>query len=377
MKSECRVYIAITLSACIILAGCQKEAIRIDIDAKLEQLYITGNLPSLSTCIFNEDGIQWQRHLGYADQEKRIEVDGETMYHIGSISKLFIVTAIMQLEEQGLLHLDEDINNYLPILFRHPQFPDIPITARMLLTHTSGLSKPGMFNSQNGMWNPFEADMGPPPSEWVPQYLITNGGNFDSHLWQLTEPGTFENYSNIGTCVAAYIVEELSGQDFRTYCKEHIFIPLNMHSTSYNYADLDRDGIALLYDKQGKASTHFDNRVYAAGGIKSTLEDLSYFALCYLNDGTYDGTRIIHEASVRSALEIQNMASGKCLLWNEYLGGWYGHTGGLELGTATTLFIHPDTKIGFIIFTNTHDGIVNPGGEIFWLIKNKTSEYLK
>lgn len=375
MNNNINIYIAIALSISLLLYGCHKEITKKNLDAEIEQVYNNSNLPSLSACIFKENGIKWEKYLGYADLAKGIEASEETVYHIGSITKLFIVTAIMQLEEQGKLDLDEDINTYVPINFRHPDFPEIPITTRMLLTHTAGIVKPRTYNSLNGMWNLFDPDMGPPPSEWVPQYLIPDGINYDANLWLLNRPGEYEIYSNIGACVAAYIVEELTQKNFREYCKENIFIPLEMNSTSYNYADLEWDKIAIMYDKSGYGSEYLDNRVYASGGAKSTLEDLSHFAICYMNKGVYNGTRILKDESVNKILDIQNQASGKCLIWNIYFGDWYGHTGALELGTSTTLTIHVESKTGLIIFTNALEGTVNPGGEIYWLIRQKANEY--
>ena len=362
--------------AIILLFGCRKEEIANDVDIEIEKVFENSNLPSLSACIFTENGIEWSKYLGFANLENGVKANEETIYHIGSISKLFVVTAIMQLAEQGKLDIDEDINNYLPFNIMHPDFPDIPLTTRMLLTHTAGLVKPGTYNSQNGMWNQFPPDMGPPPSEWVPQYLIQGTTDYDPNLWILIQPGEYEVYSNIGICVAASIVEELTQQNFREYCKENIFIPLEMNSTSYNYADLDWGRIAIMYNKNGYGNTYLDNRVNAAGGAKSTPKDLSHFAICYMNKGIYNGTRILTEESVNIILEIQNEASGKCLIWNTYHGNWYGHTGGLELGTSTTLTIQPERKTGLIIFTNAHEGIVNPGGEIYWLIRNKANKYM-
>jgi len=359
------------------LSRCEKEVLKHDIETEIQQLIEENNLPSVSACIIKDDTIVWSQNVGYRDKENDIEVDDETIYHIGSISKLFIVTAIMQLEEEGKIDLDEDINNYLPIVFRHPDFPGIPITTSLLLTHTAGLSWPQSYDGEKGMWNQFEPDQGPPPSEWVPRFLIPSGDHYDADLWKPINPGSYEFYSNIGSCVLAYIVEEISGQNFRAYCKDHIFTPLNMLRTSYNYADLDRDKIAVMYSAQNTGSDYFDNRVYAAGGLKTSVQDLSRFAISYMNKGVLNGRRILRERTVDKILEIQNHASGRCLIWKAFFDEWFGHTGGLLLGTATTLVIHPKSRTGIVIFTNTHSTLVLPGGEIFWLVKQKANEYIE
>lgn len=348
-----------------------------DTEVELQRIMQENNLPSLTACVVKNDSIVWSQTYGYSDIDNQKNATEETIYHIGSISKLFVVTAIMQLEEQGKISLDEDINTYLPLVLRHPDFPDIPITTRMLLTHRAGLSWPQSYDGEQGMWNQFELDQAPPPSEWAPQFLIPSGVNYDPNLWKPIKPGDYEFYSNIGICIVAYIVEQISEKDFREYCKQHIFIPLSMNNTSYNYADLNRDNIAVLYDQQNKPSYYFDNRVYASGGVKTTVQDLSRFAICYMNKGLLNGNHILKGSTIDKILEIQNQASGRCLAWKAFLGNWFGHTGGLLLGTATTLEIHPKSRTAIIIFTNTHSGLVVPGGDIFWLIKQKANEYIE
>ncbi len=376
MNFKLRVYYLIGAMFSVVLTSCNSDVVSKDLDLELQALISQHDLPSLSACIFKEGKIIWLKTYGLADKERAIEVDEGTIYHLGSISKLFVVTAVMQLEEQGVLDLDEDISSYLPENFRHPQFPDIPISTRMLLTHTAGLSWPQSYDAFNGMWDQFDPDQGPTPSQWVPEYLIPSGANYDAALWKLIEPGTYEFYSNIGTCVAAYVVEQISSLHFRDYCKTHIFDPLGMSNTSYNYSDLKWDKIATMYDKQNRGSHYFDIRVYAASGAKSTLQDLSVFATCYLAKGLFLNHRMLSETSIDKILEIQNPASGKCLIWDAYLDDWYGHTGGLILGTATTLAIHPKSKTGFLIFTNSHSGVVHPGGSIYNLVREKAYEFM-
>lgn len=370
-------HIAFLFTITILLTSCEKDLRQPDTEDEMQQLMLENNLPSLTACVIKNDSIVWSQTYGYSDIENQINASEKTIYHIGSISKLFIVTAIMQLEEQGKVDLDEDISSYLSLVFRHPIYPDIPITTRMLLTHTAGLSWPQSYDGEQGMWNQFEPDHGPSPSEWVPQFLVPSGVHYDSHLWKPIKPGDYEFYSNIGICIVAYIIEQISGQNYREYCKQYIFVPLNMHNTSYNYADLNLDHIAVLYDYNKRPTNYFDNRVYAASGVKTTVQDLSRFAICYMNKGLLNNHRILKESTIDKILEIQNQTSGSCLVWKASFGDWFGHTGGLILGTSTSLEIHHRSKTGIIIFTNAHSGLVLPGGEIFELIKQKANLYIE
>jgi CubicO group peptidase (beta-lactamase class C family) len=324
--------------------------------------------------VIKNNEIVWERSYGFSDIENQVEASNETIYHVASVSKLFIATAIMQLEEQGLIDIHSDINNYIPISIRNPYFPEIPITIKMLLMHTSGIAWPQTYQEALGIWEHFEPDQAPPPSVWVPKFMIPSGEFYNPLIWKNTEPGTFELYSNIGSNVLAYIVENITQQNFREYCMEHIFVPLNMHQTSYNYEDLNLGNIAVLYHDNSTIQEPFDDRIYASGGLKTSLQDLSRFLIAYLNKGELDGKRILKTSTVDKLLELQNPTSGVCLIWRASLGGWVGHTGGM-VGTAAIAEIHPDTKRGLIIFCNKHTNAVYQGHEIYGLVRQKANEF--
>jgi len=364
------------LAATVFLYSCEKDVPKHDIDVEIQKVMAEYDLPSVSACVIKDNAIVWTQSYGYSDKENQIEPTDETIYHVASISKLFIATAIMQLAEQGKLNIDEDINNYIPISIRNPHFPETSITAGILLTHTSGIAWPQTYQEALSLWEHFEADQAPQPSEWVPQFLISSGEYYNRYIWKNTKPGTFELYSNIGSNVLAYMVEQISGQNFRDYCMDHIFIPLNMPNTSYNYADLDLSKIAKLYNKNNSIQEHFDDRIYASGGLKTTIQDLSRFMITYINKGELDGQRILQENTVKKMLEIQNETSGICLLWRASLGDWVGHTGGM-VGTATITEMHPESKTGLIIFCNKHSNAVYQGHDIYGLVKQKANEFIK
>ena len=367
--------IFVLIATLLFVFGCEKEVPSHDIDIEIQRVMTELDLPSISACVVKNNSIVWANSYGYSNRETQTEATDETIYHIASISKLFIVTAIMQLEEQGKINIDTDVSTYLPITFRNPHFPDIPITARILLTHTSGLAWPQTIHEAQGIWEQFEPDQAPPPSEWVPQFLVPGGEYYNPLVWKNTEPGSFELYSNIGSNVLAYIVEQVSGTDFREYCMDHIFKTIDMQHTSYNYADLDADQIAVLYNVNNTVKPPFDDRIYASGGLKTTVQDLSRFLIAYMNGGAINGQRILQEETIQKILKMQNEISGRNLIWKASFGDWIGHTGGID-GAATVAEIHPDSKTGFIIFCNKHSSTVYHGKQIYSLVKQKANEYL-
>ena len=109
----------------------------LDLDSEIRKEMTDHKIPSMAACIIKANEIVWKRAYGYADIDSNIQATSETIYLLASVSKLVVVTAVMQLAELGFIDIDEDINNYLPFNVWNPNYPDQKITARMLLTHTS------------------------------------------------------------------------------------------------------------------------------------------------------------------------------------------------------------------------------------------------
>lgn len=372
--NEVKYKVALLLAMASMCWACQKEVPQRDIEAEILHYMEVYDLPSLSAAVIKGDEVVWQVAYGYADIYDKEPVNMESIYHIASISKLFIATAIMQLEEQGKVNLDSDINFYLPVDIRNPYYPETPITLRMLMTHTAGIAWPQYYIEAKDLWEHFPPDSAPYPSEWVPQFLVPDGEQYNHWLWKNTEPGSFEYYSNVGSNVVAYVVEQVSGLDFRTYCKENIFLPLGMNNSSFNVFDLEYEKIVQLYLPNNVSIGFYDDRLFASGGMKTSVTDLSNFLRAYLNKGTYQGFNLLKPETINKMMELHNPTSGTCLLWHASVGGWYGHTGGTET-VATSTDLHPDDQLAIIVFTNKHNSTVYPGHEIYGLVRQKANDY--
>ena len=169
-------------------------------DKKIELFMTLAKFPSLSACIINGDEVTWSNEYGFYDLENKKSATENTIYNMGSISKTITGTALMQLWEQGLFDLDEDVNNYLPFSLRNSNFPDDPITFRMLLTHSSSLNTE---SGQAGLiysWTNFSAD--PPfegyPYPWLEEHLTPGGKWYYSGRWSSTyRPGDFNMYAKV------------------------------------------------------------------------------------------------------------------------------------------------------------------------------------
>lgn len=344
-----------------------------DFDGEIQKEMTQNQIPSLSACVIKDDRIVWQKHYGNSAVSNSTP-DSESIYPIASVSKTIIVTAVMLLYEQGLINLDADINDYLPFSLRNPNYPDQIITIRHLLTHTSGLAWPVDDYEVPGFYDYHPYDSAPPLNEWIPEYVLPNGNHYVNAVWKNTVPGERELYSNIGTAILGYIVEIVSGTDFNSYCRQNIFEPLEMHSTSYAYSDLDMDKVVNIYLGNYQRIEYYRQLHFPAESFKTTIEDYSHLLIAYMNMGIYNGTRILQESTIIQILQVNNPASGVCLIWNKSLGDWYGHSGG-EPGVGSQVEFHPENKVSLMIFSNKRNSSVYIGNKIHAMVRRIASNY--
>jgi CubicO group peptidase (beta-lactamase class C family) len=242
----------------------------------------TGDIAGAVVVVVKDGQVLLQKGYGYADLAKRTPVDPEKhLFRPGSISKLFTWTAVMQLVEQGKLDLDADLNQYID--FKVPPRDGKPATLRQVMTHTAGFEEQirGLISS-----NPDElVPLGQALKRWVPERIHT--------------PGTTPAYSNYATAMAGYIVERVSGEPFDDYIDRHIFKPLGMTHSSFRQPLPAR----LLADmsKGYKRASDGEPRDYEfislapAGSLASTGPDMAKFMIAHLQDGAYNGARILRE----------------------------------------------------------------------------------
>jgi CubicO group peptidase (beta-lactamase class C family) len=314
------------------------------------------SIPGLSAVIVNKNGIVWENNYGYRGLGNSLPVTEETLFSIGSVSKLITATAIMILEDNGDLDLETDINNYLPFSVRHPDYNDTAITVRMLLSHSSAI-----ISDRNKMIET--------PELWD-LWQIGDSYNMDMHLLEeyLTpgeiyyekdknfadfKPGTDFVYSNIGTALLAFIVEEISGTDFPTYCQTNIFDPLLMEG-SWFYSQVDPANLAFSYSTDLKLLNFEKMFDWPAGSYVISAHDFSKFMQLFLNNGSINGTKILKPETVEKMLTAQN--DGYALQW-EYPG--YTIAGRDVIGKkgdlpGQTSFTYMDRTTGeaVILFTN-------------------------
>jgi CubicO group peptidase (beta-lactamase class C family) len=358
-------------------------------DQKVSLLMRIIGYPSLSTCIIKDDQIIWSKGYGYFNRYERKPATIDTIYCLASITKTITGTALMQLYDQGLFGLDDDINAFLPFELRNPNFPDDPITFRMLLSHTSSLNK----NTQSQyFWTNFSGD--PPfdffPEPYLREFLLPGGRYYDSSIWSSEyRPGEYAMYASVGFDLISYLVGIISGEPFIEYCDNYIFYPLDMKYTGFNLSRFDIDQVAIPYQRfigrylrinemgfmfGNRTDQYWRMRFYPAAGLYSTVSDLSHFLIAHMNDGVYNGTRILEKETVELMHEIQlgNQIGYGLAWWNENIRGIYvtGHGGDLP-GVGTYMLYNQTENIGVIYLANGSPGFFSPFGgwyPIIWIL---------
>jgi CubicO group peptidase (beta-lactamase class C family) len=311
----------------------------------------TNPFPGAAISVVKDGQISFQKGYGYADLEKQMPVDpSTTIFRIGSTTKLFTWTAVMQLVEQGKLDLEKDINSYLD--FQIPRTFPQPITLKNLLTHTPG------FEERNDGQSAIRAE----DMESLGAYLRT-------HIpARVFPPGKIAAYSNYGAALAGYIVERASGVPFSEYVEKHIFTPLGMtHSTLRQPlpAELASDlSNGYTYAQGTYTKVGFEYAVvYPAGAASSTATDMTRFMLAHLQNGRLGDSRILqaetakqmHSQLFTADPRLPGMAHG--FMENSINGHRIISHGGDTLFFHSNLWLIPDQNTGIFVTTNGTGGV--------------------
>lgn len=242
--------------------------------------------------VVKDDATVFQKGYGWANLEERVPASAEgSLFRIASISKTFIWTAIMQLEEQGKLSLDDDVNHHLTTL-QIPDTFDEPIRIRHLMSHTPGLEDLAVGMAARTL------DQKLPLREYLAQHMPT----------RVRPAGSQASYSNWGTSLAGLIVENISGLSWQDYVDQHVLQPLAMSSTNTHTqmaADL-RARHAASYTWGGgrfeaKPFTFLNDE--PAGSMSTTAADMARFMRAHLNFGVLGEQRILAEGTARRMRE--------------------------------------------------------------------------
>ena len=230
----------------------------------------SGKAGSATVAIMENSKIVYSEGFGMADREKSMPVDHNTMFNIGSISKVYVATAIMLLVDDGKVKLDSPVVQYLPdFTMADQRYKDI--TVRMLLNHTGGFPGGTMANSFGFEHN---AD--------VFKDTIQNL----SRSYLKHAPGAMSPYCNEGFTLAEIIVERVSGKKYVDFLTERVFNPLDLNYTGLSVGEEPGKTSAAYYRPDTAAREPLEVvSVLGAGGLAATSEDLCRFVDTFSGKG--------------------------------------------------------------------------------------------
>mgnify|MGYP001792275842 CR=1 FL=1 len=325
----------------------------------LEKVLDDSNFPGISVSVMTPDGTTWTQAQGVSDLELQTPLTPDDRFVIGSITKLFTATTVLQLAEEGTLGLDDRMGQWLPdIAARIPHGDRISI--RQLLGHTSGIR----YYDEDAM-AAIDANPELALQEWTPEDFIAL--IYDQE--PLGEPGQFA-YSNTNYELLGHIIEAATDNSLESLLHTRIFEPLGLQDTFYalpenipggyvkSYQDLDQDGVLENLLSQVHPSLSVKE---ASGGIVSTPMDLTDFA-----QALFSGELLAPE-SLQAMLETRNpfddIEYGLGVMYDELpmVGRLQGHDGAQDIfGWRANLYHLPDLNMTVAITANSYSKEADP-----------------
>ncbi|HLP98905.1 MAG TPA: serine hydrolase domain-containing protein [Sideroxyarcus sp.] len=318
--------------------GYTKQYISWLIEQEMDDADITG----MSIALVDDQQVVWAQGFGYADKAAGIKATPDTVYHLGSIAKVFTATAAMQLAEQGKLGLDQPLQRYLPEFSIKSRYGDTSgITPRNIMTHHSGLP---------GYWVRGMSDRHPTPFE--EQVTAVR----DEYV--ATPPGTVFAYSNLGVSLLGAAIGEVSGDCYAGYMNRYLLQPLGMMRSEF------APRIPGKAYKDGKEVEAIPLRDLPSSSLLSSANDMTHFMRMLFADGHYDGRQIVRPESLREMFKVQNanvpldfdfkMGLGWMLSGVDVPGaGTVASHGGTTLNYHTMLAVLPEHKLGVVVLSNS------------------------
>ena len=257
-----------------------------------------------SFLVAHKGEIIYRKAFGYADLESKQLFTTDELCMIASVSKPFLATVLMVLVEQGKVKLEDPVEKYLPEFkgkrVEGSKSPARPMTVRHLLSHTAGFwGNEGITPEKMDLIRNFERSLAEAVKDIAEYDLVY-------------EPGTKYQYSGSGYCVAGRVAEVALDQSLEEIAQDALFRPLGLNRTTYLPSKEARKTVPARYLRQkGKlqkqpSMAEIELRFILPGGsLFTTLDELAVFAQMHLNNGVYNGKRILSEASVTEMRRLQ------------------------------------------------------------------------
>ena len=332
------------------------DKIKLWLDERLPALLAEHQVPGAAVAVLADDEII-DAAAGVLNTATGVEATADSVFQVGSITKVWTATLVMQLVDEGLVELDAPVRRYLPEFALADEAAAAAITVRQMLCHTSGFE--GDIFTDTG-----------PGDDCVEKYVATLG-----EVGQLFPPGERFSYNNAAFCVLGRLVEVVRGKIFDACVRDHLFTPLGLThaANNANEAILYRAAVGHLQPtpdappQPAPIWSLMRSNVAAGAMLAMRPRDLIAFAQMHLRGGTAaDGTAVLSPESVK-AMQQRQVELPKLAVMGEAWGlgwelfGWpggpvVGHDGN-TIGQAAFLRVVPDQGVAIALLTNGGDPI--------------------
>ncbi len=376
-------------------------------------------VPGIGVMVYKNGEEAYENFFGnavidYNNPQNNKPFTRDTRFRLASVSKQFTMFTIMQLVEKGKIDLDADASKYLGFTLRNPNYPDTPITVRMLAAHISSLRDGNCYSV--------------PPDKSIKECFEPTGRYYENgeHFAPKGQaPGKYFSYCNLNYGVLGTIIERVTGERFDKYQKNHILKQLDIkggyspgeftakelatvgtiyrkrdkygkwdengpwHATKDNYGNIapDRETVTLPVPYADNYSLTRNMKNYKVGtnatvfspqgGLRISAEELSHALVMLMNGGTYKNRRVLKPESVAQMIdkvwvydenkkngntyggvmlsyglgEYQIDGKSSARVCKDYVFDFVGHTG-VAYGLLSAMFFNPETKDGYLYIIN-------------------------
>jgi CubicO group peptidase (beta-lactamase class C family) len=353
------------IASALSTAGAQtNNPLRDSIEARSRAFLMSSRTPGLAVGVWKDGKAVFAGGFGVTAVGGQQPVTSRTVFHLASISKTFVATAVMQLVEQGKVRLDDPVVKYVPYFaMKHPR--SATITVRQVLSHTAGMP-----DVTDYAWDTPQYD-DKALERWI-------RGLKDSTL--VFEPGTDFRYSNIGFELLADLVAVVSGESFEGYVQRHILEPARMAHSTFLMTDVDSANLSTGHEMSGGVQTRrgfpYNRRHAGSSTMHSGVDDMLRYGVMHANKGSIDGKQILkretydllwkteYDLSERFAPRFaMSRATSSRPMTKASMGlGWFvydfsgeravNHDGG-DRGYRSSLWIAPERRTVVVVFANS------------------------
>jgi D-alanyl-D-alanine carboxypeptidase len=349
------------------------------LNIKLHSIFMRDSLPGLSVILVDTGGITYQKNFGFSDIENNLPYNENTVQNIGSVSKTLISIALMKAVELKYFTLETDINTILPFKVVNPYNPQDIITVRSLTNHTSGvIDNPAIYYNAYKFYKtarPYSKDAlstlaslgfgdkikDTSMAGFFYNYLSINGKYYSRDNFSKSKVGEAYLYSNIGSALAAYLIEVKSGMSYAAFTSKFILRPLKMNHSGWVIDTQHIQQNGKLYFNHTLELPLYTFLTYPDGGLRTTPADLSKYIMAIIR-GYYGDTSLLSAASFKQLftpvfsltnppVNIHIQTRNKGVFWNLYSNGIISQDGD-DPGISAYLFFNRATGTGGLFMCN-------------------------